>query len=80
MSISYGPSRKGRRVYLMTFELLIEDRFAKIEEKIQQNQQQSSRWQEDSVRDFQAVEAYPTRVHAIGEGDATNRGIVFNSE
>ena len=35
----------------------IEDRFAKIEEKLQRNQRQSSQWQEDSVRDFQAVEA-----------------------
>ena len=43
----------------------IEDGFAKIEEKLQRNQQQSSRWQEDSVRDFQAVEAYLTRVHTM---------------
>ena len=43
----------------------IEDRFAKIEEKLQRNQQQTSRWQEDSLRDFQAVEAYLTRVHTM---------------
>ena len=45
--------------------LAIEDRLAKIEEKLQRNQQQYSRWQEDSVRDFQAVEAYLTRVHTM---------------
>ena len=41
----------------------IEDSFAEIEEKLQRNQHQTSSWQEDSVRDFQAVEAYLTRVH-----------------
>ena len=43
----------------------LEDRFAKIEEKLHRSQQQSSRWQEDSVRDFQTVEAYLTRVHTM---------------
>ena len=43
----------------------IEDRFAKIKEKLLRQQQQTSSWQEDSVRDFQAVEAYLTRVHKM---------------
>ena len=43
----------------------IEDRFAKIEGRLVRQQQQTSSWQEDSVRDFQAVEAYLTRVHKM---------------
>ena len=66
----------------------IEDRFAKIEEKLQRNQQQSSRWQEDSVRDFQAVEAYLTRVHTMvtemqqteGSSSAPSRGYQLRPE
>ena len=43
----------------------IEDRLAKIEGRLTRYQQQSSGWQEDSVRDFQAVEAYMDRVHKM---------------
>ena len=50
----------------------IENRFAKIEEKLLRQQQQTSSWQEDSVRDFQAVEAYLTQVHKmVLEGQQT---------
>ena len=44
---------------------IIEDRLAKIEGRLTRQQQQASSWQEDSVRDFQAVEAYLTRVHKM---------------
>ena len=43
----------------------IEDRLAKIEGRLTRHQQQTSSWQEDSVRDFQAVEAYMDRVHRM---------------
>ena len=43
----------------------IEDRLAKIEGRLTRHQQQTSGWQEDSVRDFQAVEAYMDRVHKM---------------
>ena len=50
----------------------VEDRIAKIEEKHLRHQQQTSNWQEDSVRDFQAVEAYLTRLHnMVMEGQQT---------
>ena len=41
------------------------DRLAKIEGRLTRQQQQTSGWQEDSVRDFQAVEAYMDRVHKM---------------
>ena len=43
----------------------IEDRLAKIEGRLTRYQQQASGWQEDSVRDFQAVEAYMDRIHKM---------------
>ena len=43
----------------------IEDRLAKIEGRLTRQQQQTSSWQEDSVRDFQAVEDYMTRVRKM---------------
>ena len=43
----------------------VEDRLTKIEGKLARQQQQTSSLQEDSVRDFQAVEAYLTRVHKL---------------
>ena len=43
----------------------IEDRLAKIEGRLTRYQQQTSSWQEDSVRDFHAVEAYMDRVHKM---------------
>ena len=46
----------------------IEDRFAKIEGKLARQQRQTSSWQEDSVRDFQAVEDYFTRVRILRNG------------
>ena len=59
-----GVSEEIRRV--------LEDRITKIEEKQLRHQQQTSGWQEDSVRDFQAVEAYLTRVHnMVGEAQQT---------
>ena len=44
---------------------IIEDRLAKIEGRLSRQQRQISSWQEDSVRDFQAVEDYMTRVHKM---------------
>ena len=44
---------------------IIEDRLTKIEGRLTRQQQQTSSWQEDSVRDFQAVEDYMTRVHKM---------------
>ena len=52
-----GVSDEVRRV--------IEGRLAKIEEKQLRLQQQTSGWQEDSVRDFQEVESYLTRLHSM---------------
>ena len=47
------------------FQRVLEDRLAKIEGRLIRQQQQTSSWQEDSVRDFQAVEAYMDRVHKM---------------
>ena len=52
-----GISEETRRI--------IEDRLAKIEGRLTRQQQQTSSWQEDSVRDFQAVEDYLTRVRKM---------------
>ena len=59
------PKPEGHEGLPDDIRTAIEDRLAKIEEKLQRNQQQSSRWQEDSVKDFQAVEEYLTRVHTM---------------
>ena len=47
------------------FQRGLEDRLTKIEGRLMRQQQQTSSWQEDSVRDFQAVEAYMDRVHKM---------------
>ena len=52
-----GISEETRRI--------IEDRLAKIEGRLTRQQQQTSSLQEDSVRDFQAVEDYMTRVRKM---------------
>ena len=57
----------------------LETRFAQIEEKLQKSQRQYSQWQGDSVRDFQSVEAYLTRVHTMVT-ELHERGVVVNSE
>ena len=53
------------------FRRAIEDRVAKIEEKQLRHQHQTSGWQEDSVRDFQEVEAYDS-ITQYGNGRATD--------
>ena len=74
MSISYDPSRKGMRGLPDDIRIAIEDRFAKIEEKLQRNQQQSSRWQEDSVKRLPGSRGIPDSGAYHGDGEATDRG------
>ena len=59
------PQPEGHQGISEETQRSIEDRLAKIEGRLTRQQQQTSSWQEDSVRDFQAVEAYLTRVHKM---------------
>ena len=59
------PKPEGHEGISEGIQRTIEDRLAKIEGRLNRQQQQNSRWQEDSVRDFQEVEAYLTRVHKM---------------
>ena len=59
------PQPEGHQGIPEEFQRSVEDRLAKIEGRLTRQQQQTSNWQEDSVRDFQAVEAYLTRVHKM---------------
>ena len=59
------PKPEGHQGISEETQRIIEDRLAKIEGRLVRQQQQTSSWQEDSVRDFQAVEAYLTRVHKM---------------
>ena len=59
------PQPEGHPGISDEFQRGIEDRLAKIEGRLIRQQQQTSGWQEDSVRDFQAVEAYMDRVHKM---------------
>ena len=59
------PQPEGHQGISEEFQRVLEDRLAKIEGRLIRQQQQTSSWQEDSVRDFQAVEAYMDRVHKM---------------
>ena len=59
------PQPEGHQGISEETQRRIEDRLAKIEGRLTRQQQQTSSWQEDSVRDFQAVEAYMDRVHKM---------------
>ena len=59
------PQPEGHQGISEEFQQGLEDRLAKIEGRLARQQQQASSWQDDSVRDFQAVEAYLTRVHKL---------------
>ena len=59
------PQPEGHQGISEEVQRGIEDRLAKIEGRLTRHQQQTSGWQEDSVRDFQAVEAYMDRVHKM---------------
>ena len=59
------PQPEGHQGISEEFQRGLEDRLAKIEGRLTRQQQQTSSWQEDSVRDFQAVEAYLTQVHKM---------------
>ena len=59
------PKLEGHQGISEETRRIIEDRLAKLEGRLIRQQQQASSWQEDSVRDFQAVEAYLTRVHKM---------------
>ena len=61
----WEPKPEGHQGISEETQRIIEDRLAKIEGRLTRQQQQASRWQEDSVRDFQAVEDYLTRVHKM---------------
>ena len=75
-----GPKPERHEGISDDVRLAIEDRLAKIEEKLQRNQQQTSSWQEDSDKDFQAVEAYLTRVHTLVMEMQQTDGVVLDSE
>ena len=66
------PSWKGMRAFLMNFDGPLRIALPKIEEKHLRHQQQTSGWQEDSVRDFQAVEALSDSITQYGNGRATD--------
>ena len=59
------PQPEGHQGISEEFQRGLENRLAKIEGRLIRQQQQTSSWQEDSVRDFQAVEAYMDRVHKM---------------
>ena len=59
------PQPEGHQGISEEFQRGLEDRLAKIEGRLTRQQQQASSWQNDSVRDFQAVEACLTRVHKL---------------
>ena len=43
----------------------LEARVIRIEEALKKSHQQYTQWKEDSVKDFQSVEAYLTQVHTM---------------
>ena len=51
--------------YLHDGQAALEARFTRIEETLQKSQQKYSQWQENSVMDFQSVEACLTQVHTM---------------
>ena len=70
------PQPEGHQGISEEFQRGLEDRLAKIEGRLTRQQQQTSSWQEDSVKDFQAVEAYMDRVRKMVQEIQQTEGLL----